>query len=183
MSIPKLQIQTTQARLGIISRPAVQDIRQYRAEQTIEQPEADVRIQQRSGKLTIDQTKAWNNIGLKSIFTRTEETAAKAQQIWMEGISRTAQEGDELMRIENKGNPIAAHAEQNAQFDFSMIPGGKPAFDLVDIQYEPAPAAISMEANPPKIQTVKRAPDLTYQPGKVEVNLEQHANIHIDWQV
>ncbi|ASF40434.1 hypothetical protein CEH05_15270 [Halobacillus halophilus] len=183
MSIPKLQIQTTQARLGIVSRSAVQAIRQYKAEQTIEQPEADVSIQQRSGKLTIDQTKAWNNIGLKSIFTRTEETAAKAQQIWMDGISRTAQEGDELMRIENKGDPISAHAAQNAQFDFSMIPGGRPAFDLVDIQYEPAPASISIESNPPKIQAVKRAPELSYQPGKVEVNLEQHADIQIDWKV
>ncbi|SFF67999.1 hypothetical protein SAMN05216353_10582 [Halobacillus alkaliphilus] len=183
MSIPKLQIQTTQARLGIVSSPAAQTIRQYKAEQTIEQSEADVSIQQRSGKLTIDQTKAWNNIGLKSIFTRTEETAAKAQQIGMDGISRTAQEGDELMRIENKGDPIATHAAQNAQFDFSMIPGGRPAFDLVDIQYDPAPASITIEFNHPKIQTVKRAPDLSYQPGKVEVNLEQHADMKIDWKV
>ncbi|MFZ0370834.1 MAG: DUF6470 family protein [Halobacillus sp.] len=183
MSVPKLQIQTTQAQLGIVSRPASQAIRQYKAQQTIEQPEADVSIHQRSGKLTIDQTKAWNNIGLKSIFTRTEETAEKAQQIWMDGISRTAKEGDELMRIENKGDPIAAHAAQNAQFDFSMIPGGRPAFDLVDIQYEPAPASISIEPNHPKIQTVKQAPQLSYKLGRVEMNLEQYADIQIDWKV
>ncbi|MGP4077720.1 DUF6470 family protein [Halobacillus sp. K22] len=85
--------------------------------------------------------------------------------------------------MENKGDPIASHAEQIAQFDFSMVPEGRPAYELVDIQYDPASASITIESNPPRIQTIKRAPELSYRPGKVEVNLEQQADIQIDWKV
>ncbi len=181
--MPRLSIQTTQARLGISTRNAVQTIRQPEAEMSIEQPEAKMRIEQSPGQLTIDQTKAWHNIDLKSIFVRTDEMASESVQLALEGIGRVASEGDELMRIENKGNPIAAQAERNSHYEFDLQPGGRPAYDLVDLHYTPHPTQISIEKQDPVIHAQQRDPEFSYQPGEVNMNIEQYPDVNIDWKV
>ncbi|WP_226580607.1 DUF6470 family protein [Halobacillus litoralis] len=181
--IPKLHIETTPAKIGLSINEAKQTIRQPLAEQSIQQPEAELRVEQRPGKLTIDQTKAWDNIDLKSVFKRTEAMVRDAEQGWMEGISRVAREGDELMKIENGGNPIAAHAEQNSKYSFTLQPGGLPAYDLVDIRYQPSEAEVSVKRNDPIIETTPVNPSISYQPGEVTLKNEQYADVQIDWKV
>ncbi|UOR11673.1 DUF6470 family protein [Halobacillus amylolyticus] len=183
MPVPKVQIQTTEARIGINVQKGQQTIRQQKAELSIQQPKADMTIRQRPGKLTIDQTKAWHNLDLKNVLVRTEELVGEARQIWLEGIARVSREGDELMRIEDGGNPIAAHAKQNARFEFTMQPGGRPAYDLVDFNYVPGEAEISVEPQKPIIKAQPREPEIAYQPGNVDIYMRQYANIQIDWEV
>ena len=52
---------------------------------------------------------------LKSSFRRTEEVAQYAQSEVSNGIARRAQDGNELMKIENGGNPMQSFAEQSIQ--------------------------------------------------------------------
>ena len=46
------------------------------------------------GKLTIDQTQAWEELDRKHVFKRIEEAAQQGHEDVMEGIARTAEEGD-----------------------------------------------------------------------------------------
>ncbi|UOQ45728.1 DUF6470 family protein [Halobacillus salinarum] len=183
MEMPRLQVETTPARLGIMTHNARQTIRQPDAELSIQQPKARLLIEQRPGKLTIDQTRAWQNIDLKSIFVRSDEMVSDARQLWLEGIARAAQEGDELMRIEHKGNPIATQAEENSRYQFELDPGGLPAYDLVDIHYAPSEAEINVEPQKPVIEAQPRKPELGYQRGNVDLHMEQYPDVKIDWKV
>ncbi|GGF31285.1 hypothetical protein GCM10010954_33090 [Halobacillus andaensis] len=183
MKVPQLHIQSTPARLGLTINKGQQTIHQPQAEQSIQQPQAEMTINQRPGQLTIDQTKAWHNINLKSSAVRTKETAQVGEQKWMEGLARVASEGDELMRIENGGNPIAVQAERNAGFDFDIQPGGRPSYDLVDLSYQPGEADISVEPQQPMIHTVRQEPETSFTPGSVSSYMEQYPDLKIDWKV
>lgn len=148
---------------------------------SIQQPKADMSIRQYSGKLTIDQTKAWHNLGLKSSFVRTRETADHARQIAMEGLARIAREGDELMRIEQGGNPIAAQGERNAVWEFDYQPGATPWQELVQLNYESTEPDIHTTPNKPKINITPRPPQFGYQPGSISFSIEQYADLQIEF--
>ncbi|RWZ55033.1 hypothetical protein EQV77_13000 [Halobacillus fulvus] len=183
MRVPQLQVQTMPARIGIKKNDAVHEYQQFKADQSIEQPKADLMIRQRPGKLTIDQSKAWSNLHLKSSFERTRDTAAFAEQTWMEGLARVAQEGDELMKIENKGNPIADQAARNVGFNFDYKPGNTPVHELVQTSYEANPTEIDVKRNAPIIKTTPRFPEFQYQRGSVDVTMEQYPSVQIDWKL
>lgn len=183
MNIPKLHIQSTSGQIALDIQKPEQSIRQYKAEQSIQQPKAEMNIRQKRGKLTIDQTNAWHNLDLKSILVRTEELASIAKNQWMEGMARVSREGDELMRIENEGNPMTDQAKRNAGFDFTFQPGGKPAYDLVDIRYQPEETQIDVQRRDPIIETKKREPEHHYKPGSVDVSMAQMPELRIDWKV
>ncbi|SDO18977.1 DUF6470 family protein [Halobacillus aidingensis] len=183
MDIPKLQVQSTQGRVGLTVHEPKQTIEQHKADQSIQQPKADMKIEQKPGKLTIDQTNAWHNLDLKNVLVRTEELVGIAKNIWMEGLARVSREGDELMRIENGGNPIAAQAKRNAGFDFTFQPGGRPAYELVQTIFQPGDAQIDIQRRDPIIDNKKREPEHHYRPGNVDVSMEQMPDLKIDWKV
>ena len=58
---------------------------------------------------------------LKSSFRRTEEVAQYAHSEVSNGIARRAQDGSELMRIENGGNPNASFAERAFRQPYSSL--------------------------------------------------------------
>lgn len=181
--MPKLQVTTQQGKLGIQTTPATLNIRQQKADVQIQQPKADVQIRQRPGKLSIDQTQAWKNLNFNSAFDIAEQAAQFGRQDWLSGLERVAREGDELMRIENKGNPIASQAKRNGVWNFEYKPGGRPAYDLVSLNYQANPADIEVKRNDPVINTTPRYPDLTYQKGNVYISLTQKSQVSIDWKV
>ncbi|MCP3031429.1 DUF6470 family protein [Halobacillus sp. A1] len=183
MAVSQIQIKSTPARLALTIDRGQQTIRQPKAQQSIQQPKADLSIQQRPGKLTIDQTKAWHNIDLKNALLRTKETAQVGEQKWMQGVARVSSEGDELMKIENGGNPIASQAERNSGFDFDIQLGRSPTHELVDLHYQPAEADISVQRNEPVINVERRNPETSFQQGKVSTYMQQYPDIQIDWKV
>ncbi|KGX86312.1 DUF6470 family protein [Pontibacillus litoralis] len=180
MNFPQMQIRTTDAKLGLQTRNATLKMEQPQAEMRIEQPQADQSMKQHPSKLTIDQTNAWHNLDLKGILKRSEDFAAFGKQSVLEGIAKDAQEGDELMRIENGGNPIANQAERNSILRFDMQPGGIPVHKLVSIQYEPGSAEIHTEPNKPVIEITPQQPRLTYERGNVFMQMEQYPSVELD---
>lgn len=183
MQTPQIRIQSTPAKIGLTIQNAVHTYKQPKAEQHIEQPKADVSIKQESPKLSIDQTKAWQNIGLKSVFVRSEEYANNARQKGLEHIATMAQEGDELMRIESGGNPIASQAKRmvDGLWEFNIQPGGRPTYDLVDISIEAGGANIDVQRNEPILKATKRDPEFQYERGQVTAQIEQYSDVNIDF--
>ncbi|MFC0525412.1 DUF6470 family protein [Pontibacillus salicampi] len=180
MELPQVQISTTDAKLGLTIKKARVDIQQPNAEVAIEQTEATQRIEQKPAKLTIDQSNAWRNLDLKNILERTRELAEHGNQTWMENLAKMAGEGDELMRIEYGGNPIASQAKRNAELTFELQPDGMPVYDLVSIHVERNEPIIQNEQNLPKITTTRKNPEFIYERGSVTAKLEQFPTIDID---
>jgi hypothetical protein len=182
MQLPQIRLQSTFAKIAIETTPPVQEIKQPPAELDLQQPPAEIKIETKPAKLTIDQTKAWEDMDLKHIFRRIEELAQQGYKDWLEGIARVSRQGDELMRIEDGGNPIAEQAKENSEdplYDFNI--GWIPSLFSVKTNFEPAKVHMDVKVHKPINQTKINKPIIHYTPGKVTVDLAQHNSLKIDF--
>jgi hypothetical protein len=174
MNFPQLRMESTYGQLGLTSEKPVQEIEQRPAEMTIIQPKAQMTINRTPGKLTIDQTQAWEDMDLKHIFKRIEEAAQNGYQDWLAGMARRSQEGDDLMKIENGGNPIAEHAKINSEspiYEFNI--GFVPSHFSVKINYQPVDLKINWKTYKPEIDVKINKPRHDYTPGIILGEMKQ----------
>ncbi|MED4988803.1 DUF6470 family protein [Parageobacillus toebii] len=182
MQLPQIRLQSTFAKIAIKTTPPVLEIKQPLAELDLQQPPAEMKIETTPAKLTIDQTKAWEDMNLKSIFRLIEEFAQKGYEDWLEGLAQVSRQGDELMRIEDGGNPIAEQAKENSEdpiYDFNI--GWIPSLFSVKTNFEPAKVHIDVKVHQPIIRAKINKPMIHYTPGKVTIDLAQHNSLKIDF--
>jgi len=181
MNIPQIQIQTTRGILGLQTTKPIQEIEQPKATLTQRQPAAILEISTTRPQLSVDTTEARAEIDLKSVFGRIDEYVQLGKQGAMEGIARRAQEGQQMMKIENGGNVIPEIAKQNATpspapigirfignhstIQVSIKPG------TTDVRFTPQKAVNDVQINKPIHQ---------YTQGKVTGVMEQYPSIQID---
>lgn len=154
MDMPRVQIDQTFARIGM---------QHHRPQLSISQGQADLRIQQDLGStlrmqttdatLSIDQSAAFADADVKSIFRRNEEFANKANQQAMNYIAQTARDGDRMKKIESGANVIAELAkgkglQPERQFELRNIPGGT---EKVRISHRPSELSIQADHSPVSI--------------------------------
>ncbi|WP_144525358.1 DUF6470 family protein [Bacillus pumilus] len=181
MQIPRLLMQQTYAKLQMSTTPSRQEVEQARAELEIQQPRAVMNMTRTPSKLTIDQTEAFADMDIKSIFRRSEEWAAEGKRAVVEGMGRRAEEGSELIKIENGGNAIAEFAKINGappvkQFNIGVIP----SFFSVKIHYQPSELQIDVEPQKAIIEATPHKPIVNYQPGKVNIEMLQYPDLKIE---
>lgn len=183
MNFPQIRLQSQMAKIELTTNPAKQSIQQPGPDLDLQQPPAELHITRTPSKLLIDQTEARADIDLKSIRRRVEEFAKNGYQEWLNGIARRAQEGNELMRIEKKGNPIASISKENSKlyptYDFNI--GFVPKAGSVKIDFEPTKLDIEWEIKKPINNTTARKPIIDYQPGSVDVRIKQYQDLKIDF--
>lgn len=178
MFIPQIKMHSTMARITITSQPAIQEIEQPKPEIEIQQPRANLEIETTPLVLTIDQTKAWEDLDLKHIFVRIAENAQYSVNKGYEYISKKVQQGDMLMRIENEGNPIADIYKESVQktksYKIQDTPNG------VELNYEPA--KVSIQATPQRaiINITPQKAIHTYKPGVVNIEILQWNSLSIE---
>lgn len=180
--MPQIRIESVKGQIGMKTIPANQSIEQPKAVVEIQQPPAELHIERRPSKLTIDQTKAWEDMNLKSTTRLIEGFAQEGRQQAMEGTARRAEEGDELMRIENGGNPIPSIAKRSserpeASFNIGFIPS---PFS-VKLHYEPSVLDIQWTRRDPIIRVEPQKPVVDYEPGKVDIYMEREPSLKIDF--
>lgn len=96
---------------------------------------------------------------LKPISKRIEEFAQNGYNDWLEGLARMAEQGDQLMRIEDGGLPIADQAKENSEdpmLEFNI--GFVPSPFSVKTNYEPAKVNINWQVNKPVIEATINRP-------------------------
>ncbi|MFK4997189.1 DUF6470 family protein [Bacillus sp. N9] len=182
MQISQIRMQSQQAKIAIQSRPATQSIQQSNANVQIEQPLAEMNIRTNPGKLTIDQSQAWEDMNIKSIFKRIEENAYQAEQVVMEGIARVVREGDEMLDIRSGRNIIVEQAKRKvnpplAQTNITWVPS---PFS-VKAHYTRGNVDIQFEAKKPRIDVQTQKPIISYQRGDVHISMQQRNSLKIDF--
>ncbi|MGF2617931.1 hypothetical protein FZC84_12880 [Rossellomorea vietnamensis] len=183
MNFPQIRLQSSPASISIQTTPGRMEIQQPPAELYIQQPKAILDIETITGKLTIDQTEAWADMNIKSVFRMAEENAQEGKQAALEATGSAAQDGDELMRIENGGGTIASQAQRNGespQYEFNI--GWIPRHGSVKIQY--APATVNINARPQEVinNTRIQKPIIEHVSSQVDVSLKQHGTLDIDFE-
>ncbi|QHE63201.1 hypothetical protein FHE72_20925 [Rossellomorea vietnamensis] len=182
MNVPQIRLQSTSAALSILTTPGRMDIKQPPAELDIQQPGAKMGIERTPPKLTIDQTEARADMDLKSVRRRIEEYSQQGYEDWLTGLARVAQDGDELMMIENGGGAIASQAKRNSEdpmYEFNI--GWIPSAGSVKISYNPGNVKINVE--PQKVVNHSRPqnPNIQYTAAQVDVSLKRYADLQIDF--
>ncbi|MFD2214825.1 DUF6470 family protein [Metabacillus endolithicus] len=183
MKIPQIRLESTNAQISIETRNAVNNIEQPKADLSIEQPKAELMMKTTPSKLMIDTYEARADMDLKSVSRRMEEFAHKGYQDLLAGVARRAKQGEELMKIEQKSNPIANQAKLNSQkpmkeFGLVFIPSA----GSVKVQYEPSKVDIDINQRKPIINVQVNKPIFQYEPGKVNIGLEKRNDLKIDFE-
>lgn len=183
MYFPQIRLQSQMAQIEMTTNPAKQSIEQPGPDLDLQQPPAELHIDRTPSVLSIDQSEARADVDLKSIRRRVEEFAQNGYQEWLNGIARRAQEGNELMRIENGGNPIASIGKQNGKllptYEFNI--GYVPKAGSVKIDFQPTKLDIQWDIKKPINNTKARKPIIDYQPGTVDIRIKQYQDLQIDF--
>ena len=184
MNFPKLQIRTTDAKLGLNIEKPKQVIRQPKATQLIEQPAAIVEMNTTRGVMKIDSSQARRDVGLIGPLEFTSKYASEGRQKGMQGIARRASEGRQMMDIAHNSNAVASIAKKNtfptpARLGIDFIP----SVGSVKLDYTPSKVDINIQTQYAKISAQVNKPIHEYTPGNVSGFMLQNPSIEIDFIV
>ncbi|WP_107840223.1 DUF6470 family protein [Metasolibacillus meyeri] len=185
MRLPQIQIQTTDIQMNWKIHDPVQRIRQPRAEQTISQPPATVRIHTTPSNLQIDSSDARRDLGYFPTGEMIKRYAQEGRQEMLKGLSRRVREGRQMMLSAGKGQGGAVIQQIAKQNTGPKRPGPYnikfvPSIGSVKIKYTPATVDVNITRNEPKIDVKVNKPIHDYTPGKVTGTMTQRPRVDID---
>lgn len=181
MQVAQLRMSSYMAKLNIKQAKGKQHIEQPHAILQIKQPQAEMNMHTTPSKLEINQSKAWEDMNLMSIGKRIAIFGKEGFKSAEEGTGRRAQEGMELMEIENEGSPIVEQATRHAQrpqkeLGITFIPSPL----SVEITYHPSDVNIDISRHEPIIDANIRKPIHQYERGHATIDMERFADLQID---
>ncbi|MDQ0156920.1 DUF6470 family protein [Robertmurraya andreesenii] len=182
MQLPRLELHNTYAQLDVQKKNASIEIKQPKAELNYNQPQPSMEIQKSASKLEIDQTEAFADANLKHPFRNIKEWAEKAKQKILQSLAEKANEGDRLMKIEDRSESVIPEiARQKSgtppkQFNIGFMPSST---DKVKFSYQPSEIKIIMNTEPIKLNAKTHGPTIKYHPGDFNIYLKQKASLKI----
>jgi len=182
MRLPQIRIDQQFARIGMSMEDAKVQMSQPEADLSIKQPPADVNIEIRPGKLSIDQSQAFHDLGQYPVKEAVRLEAEEGKKLVTEGTRRRRREGDQLMKIENGGDPIKQQAKTRMPREYRPFNIGViPSYNSVKINYEPADVNVDIQANKPVIQSQANPVQRQVTPANFDVYLDQQNYIDISF--
>lgn len=181
MNIPQLIHYPTHAKLGVQTTKPQLEINQQNAKLHYESTPPKWQVTRIPGKLTIDQSAAWESMNLKPVMQVIREEAQRGNQTVLQTIAQLSQEGDEMMAIESGGKPLIDQAVRNAytqEFDTNI--GFIPPVGSVKINYEPSKLNVNWDIRKPNISWQTYKTGYNYTPGRVMYRMEQNPSLQFD---
>lgn len=176
----RLEMRSQMAHIGIETSRGIQTIEQPRAEVDIRTNHAQVRVEGTLPKVLIDQSRCFSESGLKGVLELLAEMAQGARTACLEGMARTADQGNQLADIHNGTSVIADVADDNAwgqfQKEFGMVtmPRSRPQITVIEGELD-----IRVEEGRVENQTRPQKPVIEFQRGKLDIYLEQRNYLEI----
>jgi len=180
MSVPSIQIRQYPAKLGIDADLGQYSIRQPKAKFEIRTEPPKVEIRQPQGELKIDQSKAWDALGLGGIMEAMNRIASQARNVALQGIARIVENGNKLAQIHLEHvNPIADIAEQLRFEHFEFDYYGPASYDNVDVFYTARKPEFRPIEGKVQIHTHPNKPEIDYMRGKLDIYMIQYPKVEI----
>ncbi|MDW7662744.1 MAG: DUF6470 family protein [Bacillota bacterium] len=133
-------------------------------------------------KLSIDQSEAFGELGLKGIRAFMQESVGYARQIVNTGVDRIVSQGNEWLNIHTGYDPIPDQARYNAfemfekSFSGVFSPVARPQINVqsgqISYNFTPAKVVNSSQAEPIQID---------YQPWRIDYYMKQYSSISISY--
>lgn len=183
MQLPSIQIQQTHAKINLQSNRQPMQINQHHADMQISQKHTGLmQMNTTVAKLTIDQTEAFADANLKTPLRLSKEFLNDSKNAVYQYIAKTAQQTNQLMRIENGGEAIPSLAKQNSekpekQLTLEYMPKN---MSRVKFNYQPSEVNINVQRSEPNIKFTPRSPDIQIPKWQTDVYVAQKNQISFE---
>lgn len=184
MKVQRLQIEQQRAQIRIDSQRATLNIQMPDRTMTVEQRRAQMSVERESGEVVLDMENFRNHIGLKSIRTLTEESAARAQAQVEQSIKEFAADADFIGTLPASGNPISQVARSRMlESKAPEMNSGKVPDGTVGMEGKPGEFSIDWSKHDLKINwDAFQSPVITVEP-KASVDVQIVQEPHIEFTV
>lgn len=179
-TFPQIQIRQQYAQIGFRAEHARLYLQQPKAKMNYVRDPGTMDFRYRPGELEIDQSKAWDALGVGGILLAMNRLYKQARQAALEGIASIAQRGDRLAAIHKGGDAIVENATiASRQKLYPFEYAGDASYDNVDIRYTPMPAQTIIVAG--KMHTIMEKQDLVIhaERGAFRAWMERYASVEI----
>jgi len=169
----RLNVDHQKAKIEMTNPPALLEIRQ---------PAATLEISQGRGQLEIDGSEARAALGHKTNGELIANIAHQARQVALQAIGDISAEGDQMMKIENKGNSIGNIAHQRWNNGPMPIEDTGPFHGSgVRVSYTPRETELHWDVHPDAEITATPQPvGFQFTPGFARPYVEQQNWLQID---
>jgi len=162
INIPKLNITQVPNKIGINIKEPEYEINQTKPETSIEKGKGKQQISQKNARVNVDNYPARYDLGYRNYKDFMKDFAQEGKQSMLSQIKKYANQGDQLMRIENGGKPIISQAKQE----------NKPSQKEIALRWKRGP----------KISVRENSLDINYSPQKVKSNLSRgEVSSNLNW--
>lgn len=175
-----LVISQSFGKIGVNKTDAFINIQQQKPDMDIKTSLSRVQIDTQMVQVQIDQTRCFNELGLKTIDAFTRNMAKKAVVHGLRAISEMAREGDFLARIEQNKNaiPVLAAQKMEKYRDYTLVtmPRSRPKIRFTgktDISWEMGIVEIQVKSELPRISATR---------GSIDVYLIQKAYVEVEYR-
>ena len=134
-------------------------------------------------EVRIDQSKCFEEAGLKGLKAFMNDAISYGQQVLQAGIARIVDDGNAYANIQSGQDPIPDQALYNAyemfthEYNYDTIPKSRPSIELVrgtvNYKFNRGQGINSTNASPVR---------MTYEPWKVEIAVKQYASIQFRYE-
>ncbi|TWI59948.1 DUF6470 family protein [Halalkalibacter nanhaiisediminis] len=180
MRLPSLDIQATDAYIGLRSTRPDMRIRQQSADLQIHQEHVGlIEISKTASKLFIDQTQAFAEANLKTPLRMASDFLKKTESHVAEYLAKTVQQGNQMMRIENGNGALAQIAKAKGerppvQTTFANMPR---SMSSVKFDYQPSEISVNAPFKEAEITVNRRAPQIEIPKWQTEAYMRQKNQI------
>jgi hypothetical protein len=176
-SIPTIRIEQQSALLGLTTHAGNMEIRQPQASMEMRTTPLKIEIQSPQGELRIDQSRAWDALGIGSRTTFLNRIYSESKQIVLQGIARIVENGNRMAAIHNGSDAIADIAAEQAFASGGINYLGEASYDNVDIEYTPHKPIFQVDPGSVQIRITPNKPEIQYHPGKVDVYMARYPSL------
>jgi len=176
---PNIQIRQTYAQLGYNIERVQFEQKQPRADVNMQQIPAKLSITSPRGELTIDQTRAWDALGVGPVTEAMNRIYDQAQNLFLQNLARKVEQGNHLADIHTGANAIADNAQELLfsfpEFDYY----GYASSGNVDLHYTAHEPIIDIELGGVELEAQANAPELFARQGMLNFYMLQYAKVEI----
>lgn len=176
-TLPIVQIQTTPSLLSMDADPGSFSIRQPKAEVQLNTRPAKLTVESHPIQLNVDQRDAFSAYHGGNMFDMNKRIYSGIQQSFLENIAERVQQGNQLAAIHKSGNTIANIVGFNWQtkpFPETRTPA---SYDNVDIRVETRSPDINFQPAVSEMNVIVNKPEIAYQRGKLDIYVKQYASV------
>lgn len=175
-----LKIDTQRSNLQMEAKDAKLNISGQDAKMDIQVEKGDFKVRQKSDTLEINNYPAFKQLNSYRVQDLMEKVNGEAKQKTSEAVSRYVQDGDAMMKIENKGTPLVEIAKQHSNTV------GKTNLNVTHFPKEPIEINVKkgyldIEAIPDKVSThIQKNLKIEVAPGGVYTTVDKLPKVNIE---